>query len=120
MFYKEEKQIAIKKIIWMLLVSTFVVYGLFNARSFILGPRIKVLKPNENFVSGNRLIEIKGIAKNASFLNLNGRSIYTDKNGYFQERLLLSSGYNVIMIKGKDRFKNETIKEFRVYYTGDS
>lgn len=118
--FNEPKRIDAKKILWILPILIFVAYGIFNARNFIFGPSIEVVEPEANLLSENRLISIKGFAKNTSFLKLNNRSIFTDKEGYFNEKLLLNNGYNIIQIVGRDRFRNETKKEFRVYYVGNS
>lgn len=118
--FDNPKRIDAKKILWIFFIILFVVYGIFNARNFIFGPSIDIVEPENNLITKEQLVFIKGFAKNTSFLKLNNRSIYTDKEGYFSEKLLLSNGYNIIEIRGKDRFKNETVKEFRIYYIDNS
>ena len=120
MQFNSPKRIEAKKIVWIIFVLLFIVYGVFNARNFLFGPSIEIIEPTGEILTQEALISIKGFAKNTSFLKLNDRSIYTDKEGYFSEKLLLSRGYNIIEIKGKDRFKNETKREFRVYYVDNS
>ena len=118
--YKSPKELNPLKIVWVISIIIFVLYGVFNARSFILGPRIEIIEPTADLITETPLLYIRGIAKNTSFLDLNNRSIYTNKEGYFEDKLLLSKGYNIIQIKGRDRFKNETTKEFRIYYIENS
>lgn len=118
--YKIPKQINLRKILWVASILVFIMYGIFNARSFIFGPSIEILEPNPDLITNKNLLYIKGIVKNTSFLNLNDRNMYANKEGYFEEKLLLNKGYNIIQIKGRDRFKNEITKEFRVYYVGNS
>ncbi len=118
--YKLPRIINARKIVWIASILLFVMYGIFNSRNFILGPRIQIIEPGKDLITTDSLISIRGFAKNNSFLKLNDRSIYTNKEGYFEEKLLLKEGYNIVQVKGRDRFKNETVEEFRVYYVGNS
>lgn len=91
-------------------------YGIFNARSILFGPSLEVLSPSPEQEFYDNVITVKGIAKNTTFLSLNERPIFIDTEGVFEEKLLLYSGFNTIILKAKDRFKNETEQIIRVYY----
>jgi hypothetical protein len=77
-------------------------YTLFQAQNLIVGPVITLNVPQGNIPSEVTLI--KGSAKNISFITFNGRQIYTDKEGQFSEKVLLSQGFNVVKVTGQDRF----------------
>ncbi len=89
-------------------------YSLFQAHKLILGPVIDVYTPLDGAVYSSTLIEIDGRAQNISFLRINGRQIFTDKNGLFKEKLLLSPGYNIIRVDGEDKFKARTEKTLQI------
>lgn len=62
------------------------------------------------------LITIKGNAKNATYLSLNGREIFIDKDGSFSEQVSLLSGLSVVTIDAQDKFGKVSEKKFQVMY----
>lgn len=97
-----------------ILFILIIIYALFQGSKIIIGPTIQVYSPENGSTFNKSLIEIEGVAKNISYINLNDRSIFTDKNGYFKEKFLLSPGYNVIKLDAMDKFKNRTEKILEV------
>jgi hypothetical protein len=97
-----------------LLVIIIAGYSLFQAQKMIRGPIIDIYTPENGATYSQVLIEISGRARNISYLNLNDRPIFTDKNGYFTEKLLLSPGYNIIKLDARDKFKNYTEKKLEI------
>ena len=93
------------------LFAIIILYAFWNGRNLILGPRITVTPPLKDV---NPII-IKGVAKNVSFLSLNGRQIFVDKDGNFLEDVLLLPGYNIITIEGGDRFGKEKTVVLKLY-----
>ena len=89
-------------------------YSLFQAQKLISGPIIDIYTPQNGATYSQALIEIDGRAQNTAYLNLDGRAIFTDKDGYFKEKLLLSPGYNIIKLDAKDKFKAYTEKIIQV------
>ncbi len=85
-------------------------YSVFQAQKLITGPVIEVYTPQNGATYSQTLIEIDGRVFNTSHLNLNGRSIFTDKSGYFKEKLLLSPGFNIIKLDAVDKYKKYTEK----------
>ena len=109
------------KIAVVLLILIFVIsYAVFNSRIFIAGPQIHIESPqNGALISDSPLIHIKGNVENIAYLRLNGREIYTDESGVFEEALLLSNGYNIIQLVAKDRFDREEMAELQIVYSGE-
>ncbi len=89
-------------------------YAIFQAWNLISGPVIEVTSPINGQTYSQSLIEVSGTARNIAYLNLNGRPIYTDKEGYFSEKLLLSPGLNIIKLDASDKFKKYTEKRLEV------
>ena len=100
------------KWIILILIFLFAVYGLIKAENFLLGPKIAINTPGDGQVFTASDIEINGQANNISLLYLNGRQIFTDKDGNFKEIILLARGYNIVELKAKDKFNRE-IRELR-------
>lgn len=106
----------LKKVVASVAVLLLIVYGVFNARKLIEGPKIEIYEPVSGFETIQNPITIKGIAKNITYLSLNERAIAVDTAGIFEETLLLTPGYNTIRMHAMDRFKQDTVKEIKIYY----
>jgi hypothetical protein len=114
-------QTSIKKILGLgsavIVVCVVLGYGYSRTKDFLAGPVLGITTPkNGEMVSSSPLVEIKGSSKNLSFLNLDGRKIFTDKDGIWEEKLLLQPGVNIIEVRGIDRFKRENLQIMRIVY----
>jgi hypothetical protein len=100
-------------------IAALVAYSIYNSRIFISGPQISIQEPETGavFEDGN-LIRIKGQADNIAYLHLNDRQIYTDESGYFQEPILLRSGYNIVRIEAEDKFGRDVTETVELFYSG--
>ena len=114
--YKFERGFNIKFFAIALSVLLLVSYGIFNARNLIMGPVIEIFNPIKDTETSEEVFVIKGKIKNASFISFNEKPIFVDKEGIFEEKLLLSPGSNIIEIRAKDRFKKEVLKIIKIYY----
>lgn len=83
-------------------ILAFLIYVIFQARFLLAGPQI--FMTSAPTASDERLIMLEGQAKNIIRMTLNGRQIYTDKNGYFKEALVLENGYTVATLQAEDRY----------------
>lgn len=90
-------------------------YIMFQAQNVWNGPIIIVETPPDG-ASRQEFAKIAGVAHNVAFITLNGRRIYTDKDGNFAERLLLSEGYNVAEVAAKDKFGRNVEKTIEIVY----
>lgn len=106
----------IKFISIILFIIIIIGYALFQARSIATGPIINIHSPQNGASVDTSLIEINGVAKHISHISMNGRQIFTDDKGVFNEELLLSYGYNIITIRAKDRFNREVTEELELIY----
>lgn len=103
-------------IFWFFIV--LVLYSLFQARFLILGPRISIISPRDG-ASVQTVVEVKGQAFNAAWLSLDDRQIFTDENGYFNEKLIVPAGLGIITVRAKDRFGREREKVITVINRND-
>jgi len=100
----------------IVIFGAFLFYALFQARLLLTGPVITFtdsLSPEQT----ERAINIEGIAQNITKITLNGRDIYTDKNGYFKEVLILENGYTIATVEGFDRYGRTTSLTRSFIYT---
>jgi hypothetical protein len=91
-----------------------VLYIIFQARFIILGPSLTILYPKDAAEVVESTMTMTGIATNVAWLELNGRQIFTDEEGYWSEKLLLQPGPSIMTVKGRDRFGREEEKQVRV------
>ena len=105
---------TLKTSLFTLLGLVIVVYSLFQGWKLLTGPVIDIESPENGATYSQALIEVSGRARNTAYLNLNGRAIFTDKEGKFSEKLLLSPGYNIIKLDATDKFKARTEKKLEV------
>ncbi|MFP4539842.1 MAG: hypothetical protein ACLFNN_02815 [Candidatus Paceibacterota bacterium] len=84
-------------------------YGYFQAYDLIKGPIIDIQDPKEHEVIEDDIITLKGQAKNASKVEINGRSTLLDPNGVFIEKLPLIGARTIIKIEAWDRFNRKKV-----------
>jgi hypothetical protein len=93
-----------------------IIYAIFGARSIISGVKIKNVNITDGETFKNPITIIKGTAKNAIDLRLDGREISIDQDGNFNETIALLPGYNIINIKARDKFGYSDEKNYQVIY----
>ncbi|RJQ32432.1 hypothetical protein C4572_00830 [Candidatus Parcubacteria bacterium] len=99
-----------------LLLFSFGAYGLYKAKAFLEGPKIIIESPRSGEGVKKSYTEITGKALNVSSVFLNGRQIFTDKDGNFKGNLLLASGYNIIEVSGMDKFGRQVKEILELVY----
>ncbi|MEK7579258.1 MAG: hypothetical protein AAB460_01850 [Patescibacteria group bacterium] len=100
-----------------LLVSIAIIgYVLFEARGYLLGPRIEVVTPRNGDIVTDSLIYIEGRAERILGMTVNGRVMFVNDLGAFNEPVALLSGKNVITITATDRFGEVEIETILIFY----
>ena len=96
--------------------TLFVIIGVFaySKMDFIIHGVEIVASINHD--DSSSLIEVKGNAKNAIYLSLNGREIFIDKDGSFTEAVSLLPGLSVVTLDAQDKFGKTSKKKFEVIY----
>jgi hypothetical protein len=94
-----------------LLLGLFIVsYSFWQLRHVVSGPNLSVITPTSGSILGEPIIKVVGQASGIDWLYLNGRQIFTDQTGKFNESLLASPGLNVLQLAGIDKFGRRTEK----------
>ncbi|MFA5736596.1 MAG: hypothetical protein WCX70_00205 [Candidatus Paceibacterota bacterium] len=113
---KLKEKISAKTIVVFLIVAIILIYSSLKFKDLISGPEIVLYSPNDGSSLEDELINIKGRADRITKIYLNGRKIFTDQNGNFEESLLLSNGYNFFELKAEDKFGREIVKKLQLVY----
>ncbi len=100
-----------------ILFVTVLGYSYSRTKDFLEGPVLKISEPSNGALLASALISVKGTSKNLAFLNLDGKKIFTDKEGNWTEKLLLHPGLNIIETQATDRFGRETKQTLRIMHT---
>ena len=98
----------------IIFVAAVGTYAAFETRNLLDGPTISVESPADGSTVSGEIVAIRGTAKNVSFLSFNGRQIYTDTAGVWNEGLLVPEGYTIIELKASDRFNREVTQHIRI------
>ena len=93
-----------KRFLILLAVLAFVLYGLFEARRLLEGPRITITSPADGSAVSEALVRIAGEAHNIAFLTINDKPAFTDEEGRFELLLTPAAGYTVFTVAATDRF----------------
>jgi len=88
----------------------------FQSRILLLGPQV-VLTSDLEVVQNERFVTITGQAQNLVRITLNGRQIFTDEAGNFEEDVFLENGYTIVTIAAVDRYGRQTKVERSFVYT---
>ena len=97
-----------KKVFLILLLAFIAVYGFWQARDYLSGPKIYLESPGEGASLKESVLKISGRAWDISRITLGGYPIYTDEAGYFEEEIVLAPGVNEILLEAEDKFGHKT------------
>lgn len=110
-------QFTFRNLVTIILIAVFssliLFYILFQARFLITGPTIALIDEPAS-IQNNQVVNLRGQAENITRISLNGRQIFTDRAGYFDEALVLENGYTVATIQVTDRYgrQERIVKKF--------
>ena len=94
----------------------FAIYCLFQARYIVFGPDVWFTSHTDGQVVYSPRLTLEGNARNAAWLSLNDRQIYTDDEGHWSEKLILSEGESIMRALVRDRFGRESSENIRIIY----
>jgi len=101
------------------LAVLIIIYAGYKFQDFWRGPTITISHPQNGASFEDPVVTLTGTAKRIAHLSLNGKQIYTDPSGTFEETLLLSPGHNIITISAEDKFSRETEKHLQLMLSTD-
>src|SRR3989344_5126509 len=103
------------KIIVLTIVAIAILgYAYHRTGDLIRGPRVTIVAPENGAVLTEPLLRIAGRVDNAAALSINGRAVFTNERGEFDDEILVSRGYNVFEISAGDRFGRTAMEKIEV------
>ncbi|MFA6397925.1 MAG: hypothetical protein WDK96_03745 [Candidatus Paceibacterota bacterium] len=106
----------LKIILITILFLVIIIYAFLKTKDMVYGVKISVDSIKDGQTIQESLVTIHGKARNAMDLMLNDRKIFIDKNGIFNEQIVLLPGYNIINLKADDKFGKKDEKNIRIFY----
>ena len=113
---RRETKFYLKAIVIILFLVSLFGYGIFEIWNYATGPKIIISSPINGQAVSESLIAVTGQTKNIKEITLNDRPIVVDEAGNFNEKILLSYGYNVLELKAEDRFGKTTEQKLQIVY----
>ncbi len=109
-------RILLKTSLFFLTGIALLSYAALEARAYLVGIDISVRTPAHGVTVHEPLISVAGTITNAAFITLNGRELLTDESGEFEERVLVSPGYNRLTIAAEDKFGRVKEEKIEIVY----
>jgi hypothetical protein len=118
------REIKNKNIKWwigiMSCVALFAIIMIFGYEkmSFIFnGIKIEAVLEQKD---GSSLSVVSGNASKATYITLNGREIFIDKEGNFSELIAMLPGFSIVTLEAKDKFGKTAEKKFQIVTEKDA
>lgn len=96
------KKIEIGIFLFIFIIA--VLYGIFRAIPLLSGPSIEIYSPKNGGNVASTTFEISGRVMRAKEITLQGKPISINTEGYFNERLVGSLPYTIIVLIATDRY----------------
>jgi hypothetical protein len=109
----QTKKILKKGLLGIFVFGVLVFVGC-KIHPIIHGPIIDVTTLINGGTVSEPMIRISGIAAYTQQLIVNGKNLALSPSGFFDEKLVLNPGYNIIHIQGEDRFGKKRQQSFTV------
>lgn len=95
-------------------LSLFLIIMIFGyEKMFFVFEGVKIKAVIEN-PDGSTISIIKGQAPKATYITLNGREIFIDKDGNFSESIAFLPGFSIVTLHAKDKFGKTAEKKFEI------
>ncbi len=110
-----------KKILKIASITLFflfiVIFAFLRSHDIIFGVKIKNVNIEDGATLTDNVLKVTGNARNAISLTLNDREISVNREGDFDETIILLSGYNIVNIKARDKFGYIDEKNYKLMFT---
>ena len=94
----------------------FAIYIISQAQAILFGPRVSIESPRDGAVVSSSVVTLTGTARNAAWISLNDRQIFTDEKGVWEEKLILSPGLSIMTVRVRDRFGREAERQVKIIF----
>ncbi len=114
MVAKKDYRFLVKPFLLGLVVLLIIGYSGLKLKDFLTGPQVVITSPSDGATIKKNFVSVQGRAERISQLYLNGKKIFTDEQGNFNESYLLANGYNLLEIIANDQFGRQIIKQLQL------
>ncbi len=97
-------------------IFLFLFYLGWGIRKVLFPPKIEVFNLEKESVSEEQTLIIKGKTEIGAEVFINNQLIERISNGYFEEKIELLSGLNVIQVSAKRKYSHPRTLEFKVVF----
>jgi len=105
------------KIVSISILFLFIIGYAFNRTSFLSqGVDLEIENLEDGQVLQERSFVLKGVARRAVLLTINGRELFIDQEGNFEDILVLHPGLNKIVIEAYDKFDSYTYLHYTIWH----
>ena len=94
----------IRNIIIFVLLLFFTAYFFYEVQDLLFGFSAEIFYPKEGMFFENSELMVTGKVRNASYIFLNGRRIFTNEKGFFKENFIMAPGVNLIALKAENKY----------------
>lgn len=104
----------LRKVLFIALLTWFSLtvlgYGIYKAMPIFLGPKIEISSPKNGEIVEGTSISVSGTLLRAKTFYINGIPTAFTEGGFFQTKLAVYPGSNILTLEVQDRF-GRTISE---------
>jgi len=95
------------------LLVFWLTYQYFN---LIRPPVLKIYSPSENMQTQQKILSVSGKTEPDSLVTVNGKAVFLDQEGRFEDKVELFPGENKIIIEAISKLEKKTRVERSVFY----
>lgn len=99
----------VRNVIFIIIVLMCSLYLAFYAKKIFSPPELIINYPENNLLTKEKSITIKGEIEKEAELKINGELVLGDSDGLFEKEINLKSGLNNISIRAKKKYSRENI-----------
>ncbi|MCX6719187.1 MAG: hypothetical protein NTZ38_02310 [Candidatus Taylorbacteria bacterium] len=96
-----------------------IAFAVSRSLNYARGPEIEIFGPENGSTATSSTVTISGQALRINKLFLNGNTVSTDEQGYWNETLIIFPGLNKITVAATDQFNRKISKELDIVGTID-
>ena len=104
----------IKLFFFVILIILTISYGVWRAFPLILGTSITVSYPKDFDTVASSSFQISGRVVRATELKIQGKTVSTDTDGNFNEILVASKPYTLVVLEAKGKYNENIVKSITV------
>ena len=104
------------------IITIALVLGIFgylgiNVVRLVTPPPLNLESPPQNYITSNKVVEIKGATLARAKVEINGQPLATDREGEFSSTLVLNKGLNTVTVSARKRYGKPAVLSRQIFIT---